>query len=76
MKLSTDRILTTHVGSLPRPAALFAPLLAENLGEAFDADALRQSIREARTARASCAPVGTTSERTWAVLGGRQEPSV
>jgi 5-methyltetrahydropteroyltriglutamate--homocysteine methyltransferase len=33
MKTSTDRILTTHVGSLPRPAALEAKLLKREKGE-------------------------------------------
>lgn len=32
MKISTDRILTTHVGSLPRPASLEAKLLARERG--------------------------------------------
>ncbi|QPF90820.1 cobalamin-independent methionine synthase II family protein [Bradyrhizobium commune] len=33
MKISTDRILTTHVGSLPRPAALEAKLSAREKSE-------------------------------------------
>ena len=33
MKISTDHILTTHVGSLPRPAALEAKLLKQEMGE-------------------------------------------
>ncbi|MFB6464056.1 cobalamin-independent methionine synthase II family protein [Bradyrhizobium tunisiense] len=33
MKISTDRILTTHVGSLPRPPALEEMLLAKEKGE-------------------------------------------
>jgi 5-methyltetrahydropteroyltriglutamate--homocysteine methyltransferase len=36
MKTSTDRILTTHVGSLPRPPALLDQLLALEAGKAFD----------------------------------------
>ena len=36
MKLSTDRILTTHVGSLPRPDDLFAMLQAKETGEGHD----------------------------------------
>ncbi len=47
MKLSTDRILTTHVGSLPRPAALLDLLEAENAGGDVDPAAL-----QAETARA------------------------
>ena len=33
MKLSTDRILTTHVGSLPRPDDLFELMLARQDGK-------------------------------------------
>ena len=40
MKLSTDRILTTHVGSLPRPDDLLALLQAEEQGLDHDAAAL------------------------------------
>jgi 5-methyltetrahydropteroyltriglutamate--homocysteine methyltransferase len=36
MKTSSDRILTTHVGSLPRPADLLAQLQARETGEGFD----------------------------------------
>jgi 5-methyltetrahydropteroyltriglutamate--homocysteine methyltransferase len=47
LKLSTDRILTTHVGSLPRPAELYDLLVAEDRGETGDKAAL-----EAKTAAA------------------------
>ncbi|HVH73873.1 MAG TPA: cobalamin-independent methionine synthase II family protein [Stellaceae bacterium] len=50
MKLSTDRILTTHVGSLPRPPDLLALLEARERGEGFDAalfaDRLAAAVRE------------------------------
>ena len=36
MKRSTDRIQTTHVGSLPRPDSLVGFMIAEDKGEAFD----------------------------------------
>jgi len=36
MKRSTDRILTTHVGSLPRPTALIAAMVAEEQGKPVD----------------------------------------
>lgn len=36
MKLSTDRILTTHVGSLPRSQAVVDKLFARMLGEPYD----------------------------------------
>jgi 5-methyltetrahydropteroyltriglutamate--homocysteine methyltransferase len=38
MKRSTDRILTTHVGSLIRPAALREFLSAKEAGKPFDDD--------------------------------------
>ena len=50
MKRSSDRILTTHVGSLPRPADLLTMMDAREKGVAFDAKAydarLRQSVAE------------------------------
>jgi 5-methyltetrahydropteroyltriglutamate--homocysteine methyltransferase len=53
MMLSKDRILTTHVGSLPRPAELRPLLAAKDKGEAIDeasferslADAVRDAVR-------------------------------
>ena len=36
MKTSTDRILTTHVGSLPRPHDLIRMLHMKDQGEAYD----------------------------------------
>ena len=47
MKTSTDRILTTHTGSLPRPKPLIDLILRREKGEAIDADAF-----EAATAKA------------------------
>lgn len=39
--MSQHRILTTHVGSLPRPQELFELLIAEDRGEAMDIERLR-----------------------------------
>ena len=47
MKLSTDRILTTHVGSLPRPDDLLDLLRQEDRGEAVDEQALYTCTAEA-----------------------------
>ena len=47
MKTSTDRILTTHTGSLPRPKPLVDLVLAREEGRAVDAGAF-----EAESARA------------------------
>jgi len=50
MKVSGDRILTTHVGSLPRPQEVVDLLFAEDRGEPYDAakseDILRHSVNE------------------------------
>ncbi len=43
MKLSTDRILTTHVGSMPRSAVLTDLLLKQEQGEDIDENALAQT---------------------------------
>jgi len=50
MRASTDRILTTHVGSLPRNEALATLLIREEAGETIDKQALAREI-EAATAR-------------------------
>jgi 5-methyltetrahydropteroyltriglutamate--homocysteine methyltransferase len=47
MKLSTERILTTHVGSLPRPPDLLAMIQAKEGGEPFDAEAFASRVRSA-----------------------------
>ena len=47
MKTSTDRILTTHTGSLPRPKPLIDLILARETGTAIAAD-----VFEAATAKA------------------------
>src|SRR5262249_50269002 len=46
MKRGTDRILTTHVGSLIRPAALRAFLSAKEAGERFDRAAYAKCLKE------------------------------
>jgi 5-methyltetrahydropteroyltriglutamate--homocysteine methyltransferase len=47
MQLSRDRILTTHVGSLPRPPDLLAFLEARERGEAFDEPAFEARLADA-----------------------------
>lgn len=47
MTLSTDRILTTHVGSLPRPAALRPLLAAKDKGEALDEAQFEAQVKDA-----------------------------
>ena len=46
MKLSTDRILTTHVGSLPRSAPVCELLLAKEKGKPYDADQFERTMRD------------------------------
>jgi 5-methyltetrahydropteroyltriglutamate--homocysteine methyltransferase len=47
LQRSAERILTTHVGSLPRPPDLVALLLKDDRGEALDPAALEQRITRA-----------------------------
>jgi 5-methyltetrahydropteroyltriglutamate--homocysteine methyltransferase len=47
MNRSTDRILTTHTGSLPRPPELMALLNERAEGGAFDVDGFRAQVRSA-----------------------------
>jgi 5-methyltetrahydropteroyltriglutamate--homocysteine methyltransferase len=46
MKRSTDRILATHVGSLPRPPELIAMVRAKLRGEAVDPQAYATCLKE------------------------------
>jgi len=46
MKRSSERILTTHVGSLPRPDHLVELMFAKADGQAVDGEKLDQAIRE------------------------------
>src|SRR5437879_3891553 len=47
MKTSQERILTTHVGSLPRPGELRGLLVAKDKGEPYDKAELERLTREA-----------------------------
>ena len=47
MKLSTERILTTHVGSLPRALDLSDMLLKKEFGEAQDEAVFDKRVHEA-----------------------------
>jgi 5-methyltetrahydropteroyltriglutamate--homocysteine methyltransferase len=47
MKRSTARVLTTHTGSLPRPADLVATLNAREVGEPYDQQAFAARVRRA-----------------------------
>ena len=44
MKMSTERILTTHSGSLPRPKPLIDLILRREAGTAVDAPALENEV--------------------------------
>jgi 5-methyltetrahydropteroyltriglutamate--homocysteine methyltransferase len=45
MKTSQDRILTTHVGSLPRPPELRRLLVRKDQGEPYEKDELAREVR-------------------------------
>jgi 5-methyltetrahydropteroyltriglutamate--homocysteine methyltransferase len=47
MQLSTDRILTTHVGSLPRPQPLLALIVAKEHGEPVDEAEFERQVANA-----------------------------
>ena len=47
MQRSTNRILTTHAGSLPRPADILQMIRAKSRGEAVDEQKLGSRVREA-----------------------------
>jgi 5-methyltetrahydropteroyltriglutamate--homocysteine methyltransferase len=47
MKLSTDRILTTHVGSLPRPQEVVDLLFAQDRGEKYDERVFDETMQRA-----------------------------
>ena len=47
MQRSTDRILTTHAGSLPRPADILQMVRAKARGEAVDEQKLAARVKEA-----------------------------
>jgi 5-methyltetrahydropteroyltriglutamate--homocysteine methyltransferase len=47
MKRSTDRILTTHVGSLPRPPELIEAMVAEDRGDPVDREEYDATLKRA-----------------------------
>ncbi len=47
MKRSTERILTTHVGSLARPDALIPALRSKDRGQPYDREVYARLVREA-----------------------------
>jgi 5-methyltetrahydropteroyltriglutamate--homocysteine methyltransferase len=49
MKTSTDRILTTHVGSIPRPESIRELLRARLDGQVVDAETLAARVKDAVT---------------------------
>jgi len=72
--LNTNRILTTHVGSLPRPQPVVDLLFAEDRGEPIDAQAFDATMRTAvndvvrlqREARVDIVSDGETSKISYA----------
>jgi 5-methyltetrahydropteroyltriglutamate--homocysteine methyltransferase len=70
MKISTDRILTTHVGSLPRTQAVVDLLFKKEQGETFDpmefdrvmAHAVSETVRRQVEIGIDCVSDGETSK--------------
>jgi 5-methyltetrahydropteroyltriglutamate--homocysteine methyltransferase len=70
MKLSTDRILTTHVGSLPRSQAVVDLLFKKEQGETYDpmefdrvvAHAVSETVRRQVEIGIDCVSDGETSK--------------
>ena len=56
VKLSTDRILTTHVGSLPRPRSMLDLIAAREAGQALDEAAFeaRSAVRAVVAQQVAC----------------------
>src|ERR1700676_5234573 len=50
MKRSSQRILTTHIGSLPRPKALWELIDAKDKNQPYDQNALDTQLKSAVTA--------------------------
>ena len=73
MQRSTDRILTTHVGSLPRPDDLTAMLVAKDDGEPYDGatleaqikTAVRETVRQQLACGLDVINDGEQSKRSW-----------
>src|SRR5579885_1516834 len=74
MKTSTDRILTTHVGSLPRPQEVADLLFAQDRGEKYDPahfdqvmrDGVREAVRKQQEAGIDIVSDGETSKISYA----------
>lgn len=47
MQRSTERILTTHAGSLPRPDDMREMLIAKDTGQPYDQEAFARRVRSA-----------------------------
>ncbi len=86
MKRSDTRILTTHVGSLPRPDQLREMLVARDEGRPYDAaafdsavtDAVSQAVREQLAHGLDIVNDGEQSKRSWSTyarerLGGHEQ---
>ena len=74
MQLSTERILTTHVGSMPRPQPVVDMLFAEDQGEAYDqsaydsvmAGAVKETVQSQRDSGVDVVSDGEMSKISYA----------
>ena len=72
MKLSTERILTSHVGSLPRPQSVVDLLFRKERGEPYDAAEFERTMRQAVAdvvARQCAAGVDVVSDGEMSKIG-------
>jgi 5-methyltetrahydropteroyltriglutamate--homocysteine methyltransferase len=72
MKRSTERILTTHTGSLPRPAGLLEMLQRREAGEPGDRTAFEAAVRAAVGAAVRSR---SRQASTWSTTASRASPA-
>ena len=71
MRASPDRILTTHVGSLPRPDDLIAANRSREAGEAIDEAGFQDKLRAAVAESCSVSKSSASTSRATASSANR-----
>jgi 5-methyltetrahydropteroyltriglutamate--homocysteine methyltransferase len=75
MRESQNRILTTHVGSLPRPDRLIEFIEAREAGEDVDEEAFEEAVREATEASSAARTRRASTSRATASRDGSRSSS-
>ncbi len=83
MKRSTERILTTHVGSLARPDALIPVLRSKDRGQPYDREvyarlvreAVSESVRKQTEAGIESSPTGSKARRASSGTSSNASPA-